>query len=306
MKKLILLSLSSMIIAGDFGGYSIFQYNDEAFDMKRVYLKYSNTISDDLSFKLTYDIGRSSDTHGSLTICPDNAEDCVDSTTDTKLSSYLKHAYINYSQSFGLVSVGVIGTNSYGAQEKTWGYRFIEKSPLDKAKWTNTADFGIGYAKSFGDINVSAQILNGEGYKKTQDSEGDFAVYLRLLYGEGKLNKNDGFNVGLVMTNHVDDQLVGLFGGWAKDKIRTGLEYNRWDAGSDSYVMLSNYLNYSLSDKWDVFVRNDRVEEIEISNTESNAYVGAVWKLNNNLHIAPHFTMSDGENDFRLSCIFKY
>ena len=50
MKKLILLSLSSMIIAGDFGGYSIFQYNDEAFDMKRVYLKYSNTISDDLSF----------------------------------------------------------------------------------------------------------------------------------------------------------------------------------------------------------------------------------------------------------------
>ena len=47
-----------MIIAGDFGGYSIFQYNDEAFDMKRVYLKYSNTISDDLSFKLTYDIGR--------------------------------------------------------------------------------------------------------------------------------------------------------------------------------------------------------------------------------------------------------
>ena len=238
---------------------------------------------------------------------------CLQNTTDaefesdTKLSSYLKHAYINYSQSFGLISAGVIVTNSYGAQEKTWGYRFIEKSPLDKAKWTNTADFGIGYAKSFGDINVSAQILNGEGYKKTQDpEEGDFALYLRLLYGEGKLNQNDGFNVGLVITNHSDDQLVGLFGGWAKDKIRTGLEYNRLDEGSDSHILLSNYLNYSLSDKWDVFVRNDRKEEVETSTVESNAYVGAVWKLNNNLHIAPHFTMSDGENDFRLSCIFKY
>ena len=293
-----------MIIAGDFGGYSIFEYNDKAFDMKRVYLKYSNTISDDLSFKLTYDIGRDDFDAGDFEC--DDPTICDDIKPDTKLSSYLKHAYINYSQSFGLISIGVIGTNSYGTQEKTWGYRFIEKSPLDKAKWTNTADFGIGYAKSFGDINISAQILNGEGYKNTQGTEGDFALYLSLLYGEGKLNKNDGFNVGLVITNHADDQLVGLFGGWAKDKIRTGLEYNRLDAGSDSYVMLSNYLNYSLSDKWDVFVRNDRVEEIEISNTESNAYVGAVWKLNNNFHIAPHFTMSDGDNDFRLSCMFKY
>ena len=76
-----------------------------------------------------------------------------------------------------------------------------------------------------------------------------------MLYGEGELNKNDGFNVGLVVNNHADDQLVGLFGGWAKDKIRTGLEYNRLDndiAGGTSKVMIANYFNYSLSDRWDV------------------------------------------------------
>ena len=296
MKKLIVLTSSlifSMTIAGDFGGYSIFEYDNDAFDMKRVYLKYSNNISDDLNFKLTYDVGRD-----------DDGDDA--SADDTKLSSYLKHAYINYNKSFGTISLGTIGTNSYGAQEKTWGYRFIQKSALDKAGWTNTADFGIGYAKSFGDINVSAQILNGEGYKKTQDSEGDFAVYLRLLYGEGKLNKNDGFNVGLVINNHADDQLVALFGGWAKDKIRTGLEYNRLDAGSNSYVMLANYLNYSISDRWDVFMRNDRVETVETSNTETNTYLGAIWKAHQNFHIAPSFTMSDGNNDFKVSCMFKY
>ena len=36
-------------------------------------------------------------------------------------------------------------------------YRFIEKSPLDKAGWTNTADFGIGYSRSFGDINILSE-----------------------------------------------------------------------------------------------------------------------------------------------------
>jgi len=290
MKKLIILTSSlifSIGIAGDFGGYSIFEYNADAFDMKRVYLKYSNNISDDLNFKLTYDVGRD-----------DN---------DNKLSSYLKHAYINYNQSFGLISLGAIGTNSYGAQEKTWGYRFIEKSSLDKAGWTNTADFGIGYSRSFGDININAQILNGEGYKEAQDSEGDFAVYLRLLYGEGKLNKNDGFNVGLVVNNHADDQLVGLFGGWAKDQIRTGLEYNRLDndASGNSEVMIANYFNYSLSDKWDVFMRNDRIELVG-GDTNTETYLGAVWKAHENFHIAPSVTMGNDNNDLKVSCIFKY
>ena len=90
MKKLILLTSSlifSMTIAGDFGGYSIFEYDNDAFDMKRVYLKYSNNISDDLNFKLTYDVGRD-----------DDGDDA--SADDTKLSSYLKHAYINYNKTY--------------------------------------------------------------------------------------------------------------------------------------------------------------------------------------------------------------
>ena len=292
MKKLIVLTSSlifSIIMAGDFGGYSIFEYNNDAFDMKRVYLKYSDNVTDDLNFKLTYDVGRDTDDNG-----------------DTKLSSYLKHAYINYSKSFGTISLGLIGSNSYGAQEKTWGYRFIEKSSLDLAGWTKTADFGIGYSRSFGEININAQVLNGEGFREEQDTNGDFAIYLRLLYGEGALNKNDGFNVGLALNNHADDQLLALFGGWAKDKIRTGLEYNRWDAGSDSYVMLANYLNYALSDRWDVFMRNDRVEEVETSNTATTTYLGAVWKLHENFHIAPTIKISNNSNDFKLSCMFTY
>ena len=116
MKKLIVLTaflMLSIIIAGDFGGYSIFEYTDDAFDIKRVYLKYSDNISDDLTFKLTYDIGR-------------------DDNGDTKLSSYLKHAYVDWNyKTIGIISLGLIGTNSHGSQEKTWGHRFVAKSPLD-------------------------------------------------------------------------------------------------------------------------------------------------------------------------------
>ena len=296
MKKLLVLTSSlifSIAMAGDFGGYSIFEYDADAFDMKRVYLKYSDNISDDLQFKLTYDIGRD--------------DDGSDATSDdTKLSSYVKHAHINWNKNIGSFSIGLIGTNSYGVQEKTWGYRFIQKSPLDSEGWTNTADFGIGYSRSFGDININAQVLNGEGYKREQEGK-DFAIYLRLLYGENSLNKNDGFNVGLALNNHGNDQLVALFGGWAKDKIRTGLEYNRLDDDEQgtSKVMIANYFNYTLSDKWGVFMRNDRTELVG-GDTNTDTYLGAVWKAHENLHIAPTINMSNDSNDFKVSCMFKY
>ena len=98
--------------------------------------------------------------------------------------------------------------------------------------------------------------------------------------------------------------MVGMFGGWSKDKIRTGLEYNRLDddsEGGTSYSMLSNYFNYSLSDKWDVFMRNDRVEEVG-KDTNTDTYLGGIWKAHANFYIAPNFKISNNSDDFRLSC----
>ena len=124
--------------------------------------------------------------------------------------------------------MGLIGTNTYGVQENTWGYRFIEKSVLDKYKMTNTADFGIGYSQSFGTINVSAQFLNGEGFKNI-DEDGSQSLYFRMLYGDGNLNNNSGYNFGVVLScalGDYDDNLVGYFGGWSSDKFRLGFEHN--------------------------------------------------------------------------------
>ena len=72
----------------------------------------------------------------------------------------MKNAYVDWKCENGdKLSMGLIGTNSYGVQEKTWGYRFVEKSVLDKYKMTNTADFGIGYSHKIGNYSLSAQLL---------------------------------------------------------------------------------------------------------------------------------------------------
>ena len=65
MKKILTLSLllSIVFMQGEIGGYAIFDYNGttQQFDIDRTYFQYTNDISDNLFFKLRFDVGRSSD-----------------------------------------------------------------------------------------------------------------------------------------------------------------------------------------------------------------------------------------------------
>ena len=202
--------------------------------------------------------------------------------------------------------MGLIGTNTYSVQETTWGYRFVEKSVLDKYNMTNTADFGIGYSHSFGDFNISSQFLNGEGYKN-QDDDGNQSLYLRLLYGEGKLNKNSGYNTGLIITKDFGDDsadLLGVFSGWSSDKFRVGFEYNTLETTLREEAA-AFYGSYSLCENWDMFLRHD-IYDTNVADQEGTSMLGAVWNPTKGLYIAPNVVVGDDDNTYRLTCMFKY
>ena len=229
------ISLSFM--QGKIAGYAIFDWKNQAngmndFDITRTYFQYTDNLSDNLFFKVRFDVGRLTDNSN-----PD----------EQKLRVFLKNSYVDWTcNTSNTLSLGLIGTNSYSIQENTWGNRFIEKSPLDKGQLTNTADFGIGYSRSFSDINLNIQLLNGEGYgSKEQNS--DKTVFLRLLYGEKQLNKNNGFNIGTIYTfvptsDNDSDILMGVFTGWSNKDIRLGFEANQVDFESNTKSAHALYL----------------------------------------------------------------
>ena len=69
----------------------------------------------------------------------------------------------------------MIGTKNFKFMEKTWGRRYIDKSAQDKYKWASSADAGVSLDyKLSNKISLDAQVLNGEGYKKTQSANGLF------------------------------------------------------------------------------------------------------------------------------------
>ena len=122
MKNLIILLTCisiSMAVDGKIGGITYFDYSktddESAFNFNRQYFSYAVDMSDNIKFKVIFDVGRSA--------------------TDSRLNTYLKKAQVNYKTSYANISLGLIGTNPYGIQEKNWGYRFIEQSARDRNKF---------------------------------------------------------------------------------------------------------------------------------------------------------------------------
>ena len=196
---IILLTYISISIASDgkIGGVTYFDYTNSkeksAFDFKRQYFSYGIEISDEVKFRVVFDVGRAD--VGTVLM-----KDGGEKSEDTRLVAFLKKAQIDHRTSYGKISMGLIGMNTYNIQEKNWGYRFIEKSAIDKYKFSSTADLGIGFSRTLvNQLKMSLQVVNGEGYKNPQ-SDKYHKIAFNLTYGEHNLVKNSGFNAGVVYT----------------------------------------------------------------------------------------------------------
>ena len=184
MKKMlcVLFMFSAIMAEGKISGVSYFNYecdltenatNDAGFSFTRTYLTYKNDISDELSFKFQSDINYKT----------------------SPVNLYLKKAQLDWKSPFGKITLGMQGMNMFNVIEKTWGFRFIEKSPMDLHKFSSSADMGVGYSGKFSDLNFSLLITNGSGYKNQEDDKHK-KISAQAVYGEKKLVKKDGFNIG--------------------------------------------------------------------------------------------------------------
>ena len=298
MKKILLAVsiIGFMFAEGKIGGVTYFDYysNTEkasGFNFQRQYFGYGGDVSDQVSFKILFDVGRSD--------------------SDTRLTTYLKKAQVNYKSSFGKFNFGLIGMNTYGIQESNWGYRFIEKSAIDKYKFSATADIGVGFSRSLIDnLNLSLLIVNGEGFKNPQGDKFQ-KIAFNATYGESNLNKNDGYNGGLVYTTESTDTdpttMASVFGGFAGMGIRIGGEYDMQTISGVNKNIISVSANYTVRDNINVFVRYDIYDgDTSIDNDGENYLVtGIVLDCDGGISVAPNMRMTTFENETEALTEYK-
>ena len=305
MKKLLfVLSLVGLMFAGGkLSGVTYFDYTktekQSGFYFQRQYFGYGGDVSEKVSYKILFDVGRSD--------------------SDTRLTTYLKKAQVNYKSSFGKFNFGLIGMNTYAVQESNWGYRFIEKSAIDKNEFSATADIGVGFSRLLIDnLNLSLLFVNGEGFKKPQGDE-YHKIAFNATYGEGNLNKNDGYNAGVVYTTESTDTdpttMASVFGGFAGMGLRLGGEYDMLTKGSVESNIISVSANYTVRDNIDIFARYDIVDDND--NTEKNGenylITGIVLSCDGGISVAPNLRMvnyentdKDSEMEYKVNLQFKF
>ena len=128
--NIILLIAFSSLVAQDINGKVVFAYSNsddsskiDGFDLKRVYLTFAKSISDELSITIQTDVDASSS--------PQNI--------------YLKNAKADWNIANGKVVIGLQGMNMFKIQEMNWGKRYLDKTVMDRFKYSSSADMGLGY-----------------------------------------------------------------------------------------------------------------------------------------------------------------
>lgn len=271
MKKTILLLSSAFIISLNTSAqegspsvkiFSNFNYDISAeenenafkeFELKRAYLGYSYTIDERFSTKITFDVGSNS--------------------SGSAYTAFLKIASLKWKATDNLsINVGMLGTKNFKFMEKTWGRRYIEKSAQDKYKWANSADLGVTADYKISDnISLDAQILNGEGYKKTQSSNGLFRGGLGLTYSLGdnlKLRAHQDFMPRTSYDDMSESQTITTAAiAYSTENMTIGGETNMMN--NSNYItdaeksLMSVYGSYNISDNYTLFARYDDASETD-------------------------------------------
>ncbi len=126
-----------------------------AFELKRSYFGYRYNFSEKISAKITFDVGSNSG--------------------GSDYTAFLKIAQIDWKLDPSIkLSMGLIGLKQLNDQEDNWGYRYLFKSFQDENKFGSTADMGINVEFTLSkNLKANVLIVNGEGYKKIQDTNGN-------------------------------------------------------------------------------------------------------------------------------------
>lgn len=270
------------------------------FWFRRIYLTFDQTLSEHWSVRLRGEMDQPGDF-----------------SSGVKMEMTVKDAYVRWEGDRHQVVLGLSPTPTLGVPEDVWGYRPVEKVPVDLYGFGSSRDFGIaasGQLGATGIVRYHAMLANGSG-TGTEINKGKKAMLALTLAPEG------GFMAWVYgdLENGTDDGGRTTFQGallYRGEQGRAGVQYihqtryveNGDDAGFD---LVSVFGAAQLNDQVNIFARYDRqfqpnpaaggIEYIPFATRgEANFIVGGLdVKLHDNVRIMPNVETvfySEGES----------
>ncbi len=215
---------------------------------RRIYFTYDRKLSDVFSIRLRFEMAHPGDFSTKATMVP-----------------FVKDAYLKYKAGKHQIILGISPTPTWEVIEKTWGYRSVEKTPLDLQKFGSSRDFGVafkGTLDSEGKVKYHLMLANGNS-NKSETNKGKKALLSIGFYP----NKN------VIIEIYGDyDDLPGStdritaqgFAAYKTKKFRAGVQYahqiRKVENGSDLTLdVASAFIAGKVGEKTNLFARVDKM-----------------------------------------------
>lgn len=184
-----------------------------------------------------------------------------------KISPFVKDAYLKYKSGLQSIVLGISPTPTWRTVEKTWGYRSVEKTPLDLQKMGSSRDFGLaahGYFDGKKAFGYSVMFSNGSSNKQEIDKGKSGMASLRW-----KPNKEFIFEVYgdyADQTGSTDWITIQGFAAYVSENFRVGLQYANQtreidEAASNKFSIASAFFTGRINQNFGYLLRADKMFE---------------------------------------------
>lgn len=182
-----------------------------------------------------------------------------------KLEPFVKDAYLRWRRNGQAVYVGLSPTPTWDVVEGIWGYRSVEKTPLDLQKFGSSRDFGVaarGSLGSSGRVDYHMMFGNGASTKGETNSEKKIAGSVGFHLTEDLL-----FEVYADWDPRVlfkDRKTWQVFLAYQRPEHRLGLQFAQQiredgEGNDDKLEIASIFYVRKLTDKLNLLTRVDRM-----------------------------------------------
>lgn len=261
---------------------------DGGFWLRRAYLTADYTFNSSFSSRLRFEMNSPGDFTSSGSITP-----------------FVKDAYLQYKRGNTAVIAGISPPPTFEVIESHWGYRAVEKTPVDLQRLQGSRDFGLAVKGSgaAGKFKYHAMLANG-GNTPQENNDGQ-ATYLSLgFYPTG----NFFFEVyGDHEDRSADEErdtyqgFAGFQGAWG----RAGAQYTKQTRSQPGkadidIALASGFAVFKLNPKLNLLARYDHVMDPNpgasgiaylpmVNNAESQlAILGLDWTIGPKINLIPN------------------
>jgi hypothetical protein len=245
---------------GKFSGYMFGDYyhviknhdpelkDKRGFWFRRIYLTYDNAMNKYFSTRLRLEMSNEGDFTEAASMVP-----------------LVKDAYLQYKLEKHAFILGISQTPAMSTTEKFWGYRYVEKTPLDLHRMASSRDFGLaakGNIDHEGDLKYHLMLSNGSGTKNEID-KGKSAL-LSIPWSPTEQLTFEGYGEYADAEGIENAYTLRFFGGYQLESFRIGMEYTdqtlkQTDESDVKRRVFSAFVSADVMEQVALFLRVDRM-----------------------------------------------